>query len=120
MPQPVFVAQTVTQVGITKSAPYKLSNDAEMRFLKILIFRTSSDAKSQITLPESKREIAKQAKCGVWHGGGWIRQISAPEIWNFRHLNCRGILLLNSKARVFTRNFRREFQRLKFDHAVHP
>ena len=21
--------------------------------------------------------------CGVWNGGGWIRQISGPEFWNF-------------------------------------
>ena len=26
----------------------------------------------------------RQAKGGVWNGGGWIRQISGPEFWNFR------------------------------------
>ena len=31
---------------------------------------------SHARLPENK-----QAKCGVWNGGGWIRQISGPEFW---------------------------------------
>ena len=26
--------------------------------------------------------LLKQAECEVWNGGGWIRQISAPEFWN--------------------------------------
>ena len=26
----------------------------------------------------------RQAKGGVWNGGGWIRQITGPEFWNFR------------------------------------
>ena len=28
--------------------------------------------------------LFRQAKGGVWNGGGWIRQISGPEFWNFR------------------------------------
>ena len=48
----------------------------------------------------------RQAKGGVWNGGGWIRQISDPEFWNFRGWNFWGILLPTNNTRDFTGNIR--------------
>ena len=51
----------------------------------------------------------RQAKGGVWNGGGWIRQISGPEVLEFQGLK----FLRDSPSNQESKEFYWKFQALK-------
>ena len=67
-----------------KSSADKMNRPCESKDQTPKKIRTLHFPEKKKTGAKSGTKLLGRQKVGVWNGGGWIRQISGPEYWNFR------------------------------------